>query len=119
LELPKTQHVTIDRTAQAVVITPDANLTGDSATEELLAVLGRLETERVPCVVIDLSKVEFINSLALGVILSGHVRLGRAGSKLVLCHVNERIARVILITKLQNELRVRESVERAVAACGG
>jgi anti-anti-sigma factor len=115
--LPSTRHLTIDRVGHAVVLAPDVSLTGDPDTEELLSVLGALEAEGAPFVVLDLAKVEFINSLALGVILSGHVRLSRRGSRLLLCNVGERVRKVFFITKLEPILVVHGSLESALAAC--
>lgn len=118
-EPARQKHIEVTRGDRVVMVVPDANLTGDAATEELLALFNEFEKEEPRCIIVDLDEVEFINSLALGVVISGHVRLTRQGSRFVLCNVNERIRKVIEITKLQNTLVMLESREAAEARCAG
>lgn len=118
-EPARMKHIDVTRNDRIVLLVPDANLTGDPATEELLGLFDAFETEEPCCIVVDLQEVEFINSLALGVVISGHVRLTRSGCRFLLCNVNERIRKVIAITKLQNTLVMLGSREEALATCGG
>ena len=112
------KHIEVQRTDCAVILIPDANLTGDAATDELLHLFDSLEKEEPRCIVVDLHEAEFMNSLALGVVISGHVRLTRQGCRFVLCNVNDRIQKVIVITKLQKTLVIRETREDALKLCG-
>ena len=115
----KYRHIEILRSQKAVVLVPDDNLTGDVATEELLTIFGELEKDDAPCVVLDLEQVDFINSLALGVIISGHVRISRRGGQLHLCNVSSRIRKVITITKLLETLSLRDTRDAATSLCAG
>jgi anti-anti-sigma factor len=113
------KHIDVQRTKRSVILAPDANLTGDAATEELLRIFDTLEKEEPRCIIVDLNEVEFINSLALGVVISGHVRLTRQGCRFVLCNVNDRIKKVLVITKLMDTLVIFDARGDAVVACDG
>jgi anti-sigma B factor antagonist len=62
--------------------------------------------------VVDLAAVELADATGLGVLVGTHRRADRAGRRLVLRHVPERIDRLLLATRLHRVLYV----ERAVAA---
>lgn len=113
-----TKHIDVQRSDRAVILVPDANLTGDAATDELLHLFDALEKEDPRCIIVDLGEAEFINSLALGVVISGHVRLTRQGCRFVLCNVNERIRKVVIITKLQETLVMCDTREEALKLYG-
>jgi anti-anti-sigma factor len=54
--------------------------------------------------VVDLSAVELIDATGLGVLVGAHRRAGRLGRRLVLRDVPPRLARILLVTKLDRLL---------------
>jgi len=64
-------------------------------------------------VVVDLSRVEFLDSTGLGVLVGAHRRLrAREGSLRLVCP-HERLLKVFRITGLDNVFDIRPSVEEA------
>jgi len=63
---------------------------------------------------LDLAGVELVDATGLGVLVGSHRRAERAGRRLVLCNVPERIDRLLLATRLHRVL----VVERPIAAAG-
>ncbi|MDQ1746393.1 MAG: hypothetical protein QOD07_656 [Frankiaceae bacterium] len=61
---------------------------------------------------VDLGDVELVDATGLGVLVGGHRRAERAGRRLVLRNVPERIERLLLATRLHRVL----AVERPAAA---
>jgi anti-anti-sigma factor len=61
---------------------------------------------------VDLGAVELVDATGLGVLVGGHRRAERAGRRLVLCNVPERIERLLLVTRLHRVL----VVDRGIAA---
>ena len=68
-----------------------------------------------PCLVMDLSAVPYMDSGGLGVIMNYFVSAQNHGRKFVLTGVSDRIRALFEITKIDNVLKVCDSVEAAEA----
>ena len=60
-------------------------------------------------VVVDLGRVDFLDSTGLGVLVGAHRRAGREGRSLVLRDVGPQVARLLLLTRLDRVLRTVRS----------
>jgi anti-sigma B factor antagonist len=76
--------------------------------------LGQLAAEGVPRVVVDLSKAGFLDSMALGVLLSSKKRLVAAGADLVLVVPTPELRRIFEITMLDRVFALHERREAAL-----
>ncbi len=65
-------------------------------------------------VVIDLSKVEWMNSTGLGILISGLTTLRHNGGDLKLARVTEKIESLLTITKLITVFENYDNVEDAI-----
>ena len=63
---------------------------------------------------VDLHEVELVDATGLGVLIGTHRRADRAGRRLVLVGVPERIERLLLATRLHRVLYVDSTAEAAV-----
>ena len=88
------------------LIDPDAL----SLTNEVKKLLTGPESK----IIIDLSQVQRMNSCyGLGVIMASWGCINRAGAKLVIASPNEKISRLFEITKINQILKISDSVEEA------
>lgn len=68
-------------------------------------------------IILDFSKVEFLSSQAIGILLTMNKKLAAlGGSKLVLCGVGARLTELLRITRLDRILTVKPSQKEAVEA---
>ncbi|MHC5005312.1 MAG: STAS domain-containing protein [Planctomycetota bacterium] len=79
----------------------------------LAAVVGRQ-----PRTVIDLSRVEFVDSSGLGAIATMRLRLAEGG-ELALCGAREPIATLLRVARIDKVFPTFASVEEGVAALAG
>lgn len=86
--------------------------TAPELRERLLALAERGAT----LAVVDLSLVSFVDSTALGVLVSGVKRLRSAGGDLRLVVTEPRIAKVFEITGLTDVFKIYGSADEAVRA---
>jgi anti-sigma B factor antagonist len=86
---------------------------GDETTEVRQAVAGYVE-RNYDKLLIDLGKVTYLNSTAIGVLVSAHTTYSRKGWKVKLCGVNKNINNIFVITKLTLVFDVYETLEDAV-----
>lgn len=86
---------------------------GDETVELRQAIAGIMERDYQK-VVIDLSKVTYLNSTAIGILVSAHTSYLKKGWKIVLCGINKNINNIFVITKLTLVFDVKESREEAI-----
>ena len=87
---------------------PDASLLHDKLHEVMEA--GRRQ------VIIDLSKVEWMNSTGLGILISTYTTLRNNEGELKLANVTDKIRSLLTITKLVTVFDTYDSVAEAVQA---
>lgn len=85
---------------------PDASLLNEKIHEYI-------ENNRKD-VVIDLSKVEWMNSTGLGILISGYTRLRNHQGVLKLANVTDKIQSLLTITKLVTVFETFDSVDEAI-----
>jgi anti-sigma B factor antagonist len=89
--------------------------TGPALRDSLAAVVGDGARE----VVVDLLRLAFVDSVALGVLVEASKRMAQRGGRVVLVSDDRRMARVIQITGLQRILPVSPSLRAALEGLGG
>lgn len=86
---------------------------GDETVELRQAVAGFIDREYQK-LIIDLSKVTYLNSTAIGVLVSAHTSYSRKGWQIKVCGVNNNINNIFVITKLTLVFDVKDSREEAI-----
>lgn len=99
-----------------IVIEPRGNYIGGNETDELRDELKRLSEEGNLRLVIDLGQVSYLNSSALGVLISGHANYAKRNGKIKLCQLNKNIENLFVITKLSQIFDSYPSQMEAIAS---
>lgn len=86
---------------------------GDETVEMRQAVAGFIDREYQK-LIIDLSGVTYLNSTAIGVLVSAHTSYSRRGWKIKICGVNKNINNIFVITKLTLVFDVYDSRAEAI-----
>jgi anti-sigma B factor antagonist len=87
---------------------PDSTLFRDELKSHL--------DEGVKKVVIDLGKVDWMNSSGLGILIGGLTTVKNAGGEMKLARVTDKIKSLLMITKLVQVFDSHETVESAIAS---
>jgi len=90
---------------------PDADL----FKETLSGLINRGD----PRVVLDLSKVTWVNSTGLGILISGYTSLKNANGEMKLLNVSDRIESIFMVTKLFSIFDAYKDEDEAVASFAG
>lgn len=98
------------------VIEVKGSLVGGDETDELRRHISDFVQQGNKKLVIDLSKVTYLNSTAIGVLVSTHTSYSRIGGRLVLCGINKNINNIFVITKLTMVFQVHDTQEEAIKA---
>lgn len=99
-----------------VVLEPRGKIMGGPDATILHDQLHDLINQGKKSVVIDLAKVDWMNSTGLGILISGLTTLRNNGGELKLANVTEKIQSLLTITKLITVFENYDSVEEAVGS---
>lgn len=113
----RTMQITVDKVGNAVVVTPhlkelDASNADDFKQAVSPALLGSTR------LVLDLKKVEFVDSSGCGAILSCLKHLTEVGGDLSICGVRPQVRNVFELIRLHRICEIRDTREEALQALG-
>lgn len=98
------------------ILSVAGNMMGGPETAALHEKVKSLMSDGIKKVIIDLSKVKWMNSSGLGVLMSCWGSLRKEGGNLKLANVSEKIDSLLMITQLVQFFETFETVERAMAS---
>ena len=75
-----------------------------------------LRTTDLPCVIVDLTEVPFLDSTALGVLLAATRKMEKNGRRLLVAAGSPAVARTLTISGLARTLDVHDSLAEAITA---
>lgn len=87
---------------------------GGEETDKLREALVGIAQQKKNNLVVDLAKVTYLNSTALGVLISAHANFVKREGKITLCNVNKSIQNIFVITKLSLVFTIVETLDEAI-----
>jgi len=85
---------------------------GNALREKVKALLAEGKKK----IVLNVSKVTFVDSAGLGVLVASHHTAKKEGASLRLCHLDNKFQQVLQITKLMTLLGISNTEAEAVAS---
>jgi len=111
-----TVKTTTIESGNVTILEPKGSLIGGDETDELKKTVKDLLEGGNRKLVIDLGKVTYVNSTALGVLVASHTSYVNRGGKIALRSVNKNIHNIFVTTKLSLLFDVFDSQMEAVAS---
>ncbi len=99
-----------------VVITPKGNLMGDPETTELRDKIKHLVADGFLKIVLDASKMKWVNSSGLGAMIAAMTSVTNGGGDMRIANVTDKIQSLFMITQLIKVFKTFDSTERAIAS---
>lgn len=84
----------------AVVLAVSGTIQGGPDADAFQSTMRELLVEGRRNVLLDMQGVSWINSTGLGILISGHTSLKRAGGTMKIVHLTERVESLFAVTKL-------------------
>ena len=97
------------------VIALSGNLMGGKDTQAVHERVKALIADDVKKVVIDLSKVKWVNSQGIGVLMACFTSLAKENGALRLAGVTEKVKSILMITQIISFFDTYETADRALA----
>jgi anti-sigma B factor antagonist len=108
-----------DRHGSVVVIELKGKIMGGPDSAVFRDELKRHLDSGVKRVIVDLGKVDWMNSSGLGILIGGLTTVKNADGEMKLARVTEKIKSLLMITKLVQVFESYDSVEDAIASFAG
>lgn len=109
-------NYSISERYNTVIITFKGNMMGGPDAEEFHNAIKELIEKGKTNVVGDLSKVKFMNSSGLGILIAALTSLRNAGGDLKICGASDRIESLLMVTKLITVFKHYKTADEAVEA---
>lgn len=87
---------------------------GGEETDRLRDTLQEIAGKKANNLIIDLDKVTYLNSTALGVLISAHANFAKRDGKIILCNVSKSIENIFVITKLSMVFTITGTLDEAI-----
>ncbi len=87
--------------------------------DELRKAVEHFLHKDTPRLLIDFSGVTYMNSSAMGVLVSAHTSFSRRGWHLKLCSLNNQVNVIFVVTKLNTVFSIFKTREEALESLGG
>ncbi len=106
--------IATEHNGEIIILEPKGSLVGGEETDELRNAVAESVEKGNKKLVIDLGKVTYMNSTAIGALVSAHTSYANRKGKIVLCNVNKSINNIFVVTKLSMIFQVSETRTEAV-----
>jgi anti-sigma B factor antagonist len=93
-----------------------SSLVGDGDTEELKATAGDFLEQGIRHVVIDLRRVNYLNSTGIGSIIATHTTFRKNGGDVRLTGLSDNVQSLLVITRLIDVFDVYDTLDEAIAS---
>lgn len=98
------------------VLSLKGNLMGDPDTTDVRDKIYSLLQDDVKKIILDMSKVKWINSSGLGTLIAAMTSVKNKGGDMKLAGVTEKVESLFMITQLIKVFKTYENVDRALAS---
>lgn len=92
------------------------SLTGNEETDELRSSVADFLEQGNKYLVINLQKVNYVNSTGIGAIIGAHASYRKSGGEVRLAGVGSHVRNLLAVTRLVDIFEVFETVEEAIAS---
>ena len=97
-----------------VIFDLSGEMHGGPKNMEIIDIVKELAAEKKLDIVINLSKVKWISSTGLGILVSARAHLAKEGGVIKLCKPNDRILGILQVTRLNMIFDVYDSEAEAI-----
>jgi anti-sigma B factor antagonist len=98
------------------ILTVSGEMYGGPENYRLKEMIAELAEQKKLNLVIDMAKVKWLSSTGIGILVASNVAYQKAGGRIRICNVNQRILSLLGITKLNVLFEVHDSVNSAISA---
>ena len=102
------------QSGKIAIIELKGSLVGDDDTDALRDMVGDFIEQGNKCLIIDLARVNYMNSSGIGSLIAAHASYARNNGQVRLVGISKNVQNLFVITKLIDVFEVHDTMEDAV-----
>jgi anti-sigma B factor antagonist len=110
--------IELDQGGPASILRIVGDITSGSEAD-LMAAYGLATANGASAVILDFSKLEYMNSGGIGLLVTLLVRAQRGGGRLVATGLSEHYRQIFSLTRLDEAIEIHDDERSAIAAAAG
>ncbi len=107
-------QIKIQEQIGGTIISMKGQFVGGEETDQLRDALKEISDSQKNKLIIDLKETSYLNSTALGVLISAHASFIKRDGKIILCNISKSIENIFVITKLTMVFTIAENLDLAI-----
>ena len=107
--------IELDQDGPAAILRIEGDVTSTSESD-LMAAYGLAAANGATVVILDFSKLAYMNSGGIGLLVTLLVRAQRGGCRLVAAGLSEHYRQIFALTRLDEAIEIRDDEAAAIAA---
>lgn len=107
-------RIKVEKQIGGTIVSLSGKFIGGDETDELKKKLAEISEIGEKKLIINLADVTYLNSTALGILISSHANFVKREGEIVLCNVSKSIENIFVITKLTLVFKIAETLEEAI-----
>lgn len=107
-------QIKIQEQIGGTIIHTKGQFVGGEETDQLRDALKTISDSQKNKLIIDLKETTYLNSTALGVLISAHATFIKRDGKIILCNISKSIENIFVITKLTMVFTIADKLEEAI-----
>ncbi|MBL7999849.1 MAG: STAS domain-containing protein [Candidatus Kapabacteria bacterium] len=110
------EHIKLEHREGVEVIELHGQFIGGEETDQLRETLGSIAQQETNKLIINLGGVSYLNSTALGVLISSHANFAKRNGRIALCNISKSIENIFVITKLTLVFEIHSTLDEAITS---
>jgi len=111
-------NIALKQQGEIAVLALSGNIMGGPDYEKFHSEVRALMHEGVLSILLDFRRVSFINSTGLGLLMGAKNVLEKAGGRMKICNVSDRVRSIFYVTELHNVFDILPDRKAGLAAFG-
>jgi anti-sigma B factor antagonist len=107
-------NIKIEEKNEGIILTLSGQFIGGEETDQLRDTLKDFGEAQKNRLILDMGEVTYLNSTALGVLISAHANFVKRNGKIILCNVSKAIENIFVITKLTFVFNIVPTLDEAI-----
>jgi anti-anti-sigma factor len=107
--------IELDQAGPASILRIEGDVTS-SSEDDLMAAYGLAAADGATVVILDFSKLDYMNSGGIGLLVTLLVRAQRAGGRLVATGLSDHYRQIFTLTRLDEAIEIHDDMAAAVSA---
>ncbi len=107
-------QIKVEEQIGGIILHLKGQFIGGDETDELRSVLKSITEKSKTKLIINMEKVTYLNSTALGILISTHANFAKKEGKVVICNLAKSIENIFVITKLTLVFDIATDLDSAI-----